>query len=135
MDVRTCKRCGSLFNFMGQMPLCPACTKALEELFPKVKQFIYDNPGAHIDQVAKECGVSVSIIKRWVREERLAFAEGSSVGLDCEKCGKSILTGRYCPECKRTVQDEFGSMYQKPKVVAAAPKPQSSSGKMRFIGK
>lgn len=136
MDVRSCKKCGKMYNYYGGIPLCPACNKALEEVFPKVKAYIYDNPRATLSQVSEENGVSVSIIKRWIREERLAFAEGSAVGIECEKCGKNILTGRYCAECKRRVTESLEGVYQKPKVAAASnPKPTSSSGKMRFIGK
>ena len=29
MDVRNCKNCGKLFQFVGK-PICPACNKKLE---------------------------------------------------------------------------------------------------------
>ena len=32
MDVRNCKNCGKLFQYVGK-PLCPACNKKLEDKF------------------------------------------------------------------------------------------------------
>ena len=31
MEVRNCKDCGKLFNYMGGVPVCAACNKKLEE--------------------------------------------------------------------------------------------------------
>lgn len=133
MEVRTCKRCGSLFNYMGGgMPLCAACNKALEAKFQEVKQYIYDHPEANIKEVAEDNEVSVSIIKKWVREERLTFAKGSAVGIECERCGKTILTGRFCEECKRNVIDSFTEQYKTPEPKVAKKK-TSDSAKMRFL--
>ena len=36
MDVRNCKTCGRLFNYMGGAPLCPECKAALEKKFEDV---------------------------------------------------------------------------------------------------
>lgn len=42
MEVRNCRSCGRLFNYMGA-PLCPACQKKLEEKFQEVKAFLEEN--------------------------------------------------------------------------------------------
>lgn len=44
MEVRNCRSCGRLFNYMGGAPLCPACQKKLEEKFQEVKAFLEENP-------------------------------------------------------------------------------------------
>ena len=36
MDVRNCKNCGKLFQFVGK-PICPACNKKLEDKFFEVR--------------------------------------------------------------------------------------------------
>ena len=36
MDVRNCKECGRLFNYIGGQRLCPACKDKLEEKFAQV---------------------------------------------------------------------------------------------------
>ena len=96
MEVRNCADCGKMFNYMGGTPLCAACAKKLEDKFDAVKEYVYDNPRATINEVAEENEVSVRQIKRWIREERLAFSDDSPIGIECEGCGKTIRTGRYC---------------------------------------
>lgn len=100
MEVRNCKGCGKIFNYIGGMPMCEACKKELEDKFQQVKAYIYDNRDADINQVAEDNDVSVQQIRQWVREERLEFSENSRVGLACEKCGRMIRSGRYCKPCK-----------------------------------
>lgn len=134
MEVRNCKECGKLFNYMEGTVVCPSCAKKLEEKFVEVKEYVYNNPGANINQVAEENEVSVQQIKRWVREERLCFAENSGVGLDCEKCGAMIKTGRFCPNCKKELENSFSNMYRTKKEPVAKKKAGSSDGKMRFLG-
>lgn len=134
MEVRNCKECGKLFNYMEGMPICPACSKKLEEKFVKVKEYVYDNPGASINQVAEENDVTVKQIKRWVREERLCFADNSDIGIECEKCGAMIKTGRFCQKCKKQLENSFGNMYQtKKEPVAPKKKTGSADGRMRFL--
>lgn len=131
MEVRACKKCGSLFNFISGMSLCPACMKEIDDKFPKVKQYIYDNPGVGIQQVSEENEVPTAIIKKWVKEERLAFAEGSAIGVECERCGKMILTGRFCEACKAEVKQQFGS------IIKSSPRPERKptrdKAKMRYF--
>lgn len=134
MEVRNCKGCGKLFNYIGGAPLCPYCMKQLEEKYAQVKEYIYDNPGATINEVSEENDVSVNQIKKWVREERLSFSDDSPVGIACESCGKTIKTGRFCKECKIKVATEIGSVIEKPKM----PEPKRDTrdnAKMRFLQK
>ena len=37
MEVKNCKECGRLFNYMGGAPLCDGCRKKLEQKFQEVK--------------------------------------------------------------------------------------------------
>ena len=92
MDVRNCKNCGKLFQFVGK-PICPACNKKLEDKFFEVRDYIYENPTANMGKVSEEMDVPIQQIKKWVREERLAFSKDSGITISCEKCGKPILTG------------------------------------------
>ena len=132
MEVRTCKNCGRIYNYIGRItPVCPICMKELEEKFEACRKYIKDNPGANIQKVADETGVSMKMIKQWVREERLTFAEGTLVGIECEGCGKNILTGRFCPQCKTQLTNRLNSVI-KPEHGANAPGKQASA-KMRFL--
>lgn len=134
MEVRSCRSCGKLYNYLGRTtPLCPSCMKALEDKFQVVKEYIRDNPGANIQKVADETQVSVKIIKQWVREERLTFAEGSGVGLECEGCGANILTGRFCANCKGKVTQDINSVLEANKPKPVEQKKRDTSAKMRFL--
>ena len=114
MEVTNCKACGNLFNYEGTGPrLCPNCRKKLEEKFQDTKEYVRANPTANINQISEECKVSIPQIKRWVREERLAFTEASPIGLECERCGKMIKTGRFCNEFKKAMENQFDNMYEK----------------------
>jgi predicted amidophosphoribosyltransferase len=132
MDVRNCKSCGRLFNYLGGRQFCPECMKKLDDKFEIVKAYIYDNPGSNIDIVAKDNDVSTQQIRQWVREEKLQFSDASLVGLSCEKCGVMIKTGRFCPKCKDELAKTIGGLYH-----ATEPdvKKNFSDGKnrMRFL--
>ncbi len=130
MEIRNCRNCKRLFNYITGEPLCGGCKAALEEKFQIVKEFIKDNPGMNISQVSKECEVTTNQIKLWVREERLAFSDDSLVGLDCQRCGKMIHSGRFCSECSGSLKDGFDSLYR---VERQATKKGSAAGKMRFL--
>lgn len=114
MDVRNCKTCGKLFNYIGGAPLCPACSKALDVKFTVVKDYIYNHPGAGMQEVAEQNDVTIPQIQKWIREERLAFSESSLVGIECENCGVSIRTGRFCKSCKEKLANNLGNVYKEP---------------------
>lgn len=134
MEVRNCKGCGKIFNYIGGTPLCEACKRAMEDKFQEVKTYIYDNPDADINQVAEDNDVSVQQIRQWVREERLEFSENSRVGLACEKCGKMIRSGRFCASCKNKLTNDLNGMY-KVKKEEPVKKETTSNARMRFLDK
>ena len=92
MEIRNCRECGKMFNYTGGIQVCPICIRKMDEKFNEVKKYIYENPRAGIQQVSDDMEVPVKLIKKWVREERLTFAEGSGVGIDCERFGIAILS-------------------------------------------
>ena len=67
MNVRNCRKCGSLFNYVSGPPICPACREKLEEKFQEVKKYIQDNGHASIPEVAEACDVSTNQIHQWLR--------------------------------------------------------------------
>ena len=110
MDVRNCKQCSKLFNYIGGAPICPECVKKSEDKFEDVKKYIYDHPRCGIQEVASEMEISIAQIRKWLRDERLSFSEDSDIALSCEKCGKKILTGRYCKGCKDSMANQLGGL-------------------------
>jgi len=133
MEIRNCRTCGRIYNYLSGPNLCPSCTNDLEKKFDEVKEYVYDNPGVGIQEVSEKMDVSVSQIKQWIREERLAFTEDSLAGLECERCGKLIKTGRFCKFCKDDLTKQLGSIYKKPEPPVDKSKDHKDNAKMRFL--
>lgn len=134
MNVRNCRKCKRLFNYAVGPVICPACRDEMEAEFQKVKKYVQEHAHCDIRTVSEECEVDQNQIRQWVREERLEFADDSGVGLNCEKCGKMIKTGRFCPECKNSMTNSFNSVINSSR---PAPEPvkkqEKESPKMRFL--
>ena len=77
--------------------------------------------------------MTVNQIEKWIREERLAFADDSPVGIACEKCGRMIRSGRFCDSCKASMASNFSDLYEKPKKVEPPVKKEAKENKMRFL--
>ncbi len=134
MDVKNCKRCRKLFNYIGGQPICPSCREELENKFQEVKKYLSDNRGASVSQVVEECDIEESQIRQWVREERLEFSTGIDVGITCENCGSPIITGRFCDKCKNTMLAGLKEAGKRPEAPTLQKKvPEEHKNKMRFF--
>lgn len=135
MNVSNCRGCGRLFNAISNEKICPNCQKELDEKFVKVKEYLRENPNSSVDDVSKQCEVSTKQIRQWVREERLTFSESSMEGIDCERCGAMIKTGRFCETCKAAVGNDLMSVTKKPRVLEEPKKSTKERDRMRFLQK
>ena len=134
MNVRNCRKCGRLFNYVAGAPICPACKEALEKKFQEVKKYVQDNRGATIHDVVENCEVDAQQVRQWVREERLEFNGDGATGITCEKCGASITTGRFCGKCKMEMTNELnGAIPKAPKEKPKQKKDPKDNPKMRFL--
>ena len=132
MEVRNCRGCGRLFNYLQGQPLCPGCLAELEEKFQEVKEYLRVHPKAPLNEIAETNEVSVKQIKQWVREERLAFTEESQITLECEACGARVLSGRFCNNCRSHLQNELSGAMKRPTATVAPKKNGSTKDRMRF---
>ena len=132
MDVRNCRNCGRMFNYLGGPSICPICRESAEKSFEKVRDYIRENPHANIQQISDECEVSVQQINQWVREERLEFSKDSPIMLECENCGDPIRSGRYCEKCKNSMANNLTSAFKKEQAPPPVAKKMHESDKMRF---
>ena len=132
MDVRNCRECKKLFNYIGGgYMLCPQCMAKLDEKFRNVKEYIYDHPKASMAEICEKNDVSTNQIERWIREERLVFSDDSPIAIQCENCGASIRSGRLCKNCKESLAKglSYGSGKQEPE----AKKASREKARMRFL--
>ncbi len=136
MNVRNCRKCGKVFNYIVGPNICPACREDMEKVFQDVKKYIYDHPGATVPEVAEACDVESRQIYQWLREERLQFKDANSISLPCESCGTPIAFGKYCEKCKRELTNGLNNAFGMNKPSAPAQKDnsrRSTENKMRFL--
>lgn len=134
MEVKNCRKCGRIFNYIGGMPICPMCKENLEKKFEEVKNYIRENPQSGIPDISKDCEVETGQIQQWIREERLVFADDSPVGIPCERCGTMIHSGRYCDKCKNELASGLNNSIAKPQAPVNEPKKNTRDNPaMRFL--
>lgn len=136
MEVKNCRICGRLFNYIGgRTYYCPACNEEIEKKFAVVKKYIQENPRATMKQISEDTEVTVQQLEKWVREERLAFTDDSPIGIDCEGCGVSIKSGRFCAGCKDQMQRNLGAIYREEPKQTERKSYRDPSSRMRFLNK
>ena len=135
MDVRNCRNCGRLFNYLGGQNICPACRDEAEKKFQDTKEFIRENPRASIQEISEANGVTTNQIRQWIREERLQFSDDSPIGIECEICGATIKTGKYCDACKNNTANALAKSIEKPQAPEPPKEKPKKENKMRFLEK
>ena len=55
MDVRNCKRCGKIFNYMGSA-VCNNCLRQEQEDFEKVREYLFQHPNSTAAEVSEAVG-------------------------------------------------------------------------------
>ena len=134
MNVRNCRKCGRLFNYIAGYQMCPACKEGLETKFQEVKEYVRDHRGAGINEVAEACDVEPAMIRQWLREERLELAEDSGIMLACDSCGALIRSGKFCQACKNNLANSFNSILRgRTPVEEPLAKQRSKDARMRFL--
>ena len=111
MQLVTCVMCGKLFQTIDKK-VCPLCAKKEEEYFTAVKKHLKENPGIRLDDVVKQTGVPVSLMRIWQREGRLKVSNTDGMDLRCDRCGKQILQGKYCVACRDKMKNTLNDLYK-----------------------
>lgn len=135
MEMKNCRRCGKIFTYIGR-PVCPSCRKKEEEEFKKVKEYLYEYPGASVVQISNDLEISVRKIKAYLREGRLEIiGDEGNLLLECEKCGKSIKTGRFCEDCSNEFVKDIRSVTSDMKKPEIKEEKKKSGGAMRYLNR
>ena len=135
MNVRNCKKCGKMFNYVAGPPICPACKEEVEKKFQEVKEYVRANRAASMNMIVENCGVDQRQVEQWIREERLVFSGESPIQLTCETCGARIATGRYCEKCKKDQANTFSAAGRQTPPPAAPEKKDAHSGSKMYTFK
>ena len=119
MNILKCRFCKKPFQSLGEK-MCVTCAKKMDEDFVLVRDYIYDNESASIDEVSEATGVPITNIMYLLKEGRLLLnGPGGEGAMNCEVCRRSINTGRMCGSCQSNVVNEV----QK-NVIAHTPVPE-----------
>ena len=133
MNVKNCRNCGKIFNYIGGLPICPACRELADKKFNEVKDYVRDHRGCSVKEVSEECEVEEAQIRQWVREERLIFDTESGIGVVCESCGVVIPSGRLCDKCKANLINGLSAAGRQPVKPQQPQKPTRENPRMRFL--
>lgn len=96
-----CEKCKGIMVFEGLGRYkCENCGDKSYDDYGKVRNFIEENYGANVSQIAEATGVSRKSINNMVKEERFEITKDSKTFLLCEVCGKNIRSGRVCVNCE-----------------------------------
>jgi flagellar operon protein (TIGR03826 family) len=135
-EVRNCRRCGRIFNYIGGAPICSNCKEQDEVEFRKIKEYLYENPRAALSEVSTVLDVSVEKIKRFLKEGRLEIVgdDGNFV-LECENCGKSIRTGRFCEICEKELSGNLQTASKRMNDAISKMESTRKSIGMRYLNK
>ena len=107
----SCSRCVKFFETDGWQTLCLDCIEQDEKDFRRIREYIYEHPGAKIFDVSLNLDVSIAKIKRYLREGRLEIMEKNNLFLKCEMCGKPICSGNYCDDCFKQVNHDYKAVF------------------------
>lgn len=136
MEIKTCNYCHRIFNSATGSSTCPNCFSRIEGKFKEVKQFIRKNPRATIVEVSEACEVTIGQVRDWIKDERIEYTKGSKIGIECEKCGVTILTGKYCDKCKNEINLSLKKIYNHLETNQLQyKKQQDPNNRMRFLNK
>lgn len=142
VEPRICDKCGRIFQSKFGSNTCPQCENTFEDDYHRVREYLYEFPGATENQIRQMFpSVSHKDVMTWLRTGRIGIADGSKVKLTCEKCGKVILDGYLCAECKK-IQERIDARtnpkkehHSIQKGVAVTRPSDEEESRMRFLNK
>lgn len=112
--LMNCKKCGRLFQSKDEFGLCSRCNASVDDDFIKVKDYIYDNPTSSLKDVSEGTGVDSEAILKWIHEGKIVLSSDSGIRF-CQKCGASIISGKFCNACIAKLQTTLKVEEEAPK--------------------
>ncbi len=106
MLLANCRRCGKLFNRIGQ-DLCPDCIREEEEKINEIREYLRHHPRANIYEVSQKTSATYDEIVDLIRTGKLMLRQYPNVVYPCDKCGSPTQTGRLCMNCEQELMSEF----------------------------
>lgn len=99
-SIDTCNACGKLFPRVS-MRLCTGCSLIEEHRFQLVRDYLYENDGAPIGEIAVATGVSGTDVRRFQEVGRLV-----ELGVTTTQCTCGGV-GERCRACRARLSTSF----------------------------
>lgn len=113
MTIANCAKCNKVFQKMDASPLCSACMDATKSHAEHVTDFVWSHPGLTLEEVAKQCGLSVKDMEEMLFSGRLGRAS-AHVMFKCQSChlkmSAQLRKGRFCPECAAKIESKVNQL-------------------------
>lgn len=127
--LKNCDECNRVFAHPTRF-LCSDCYEKAQSSFNAVKEYLKENQGASVAEVAQETQVEVEIIYEYIREGRLDIVP-SDVKYHCEICKAEISSGRLCSKCSGDLARGFRD---KPtQIPEPETKPERKSTRVHYL--
>lgn len=128
LNVKSCSMCGKIFKPRGY-PFCPDCMEKIDDDYIAVRDYLYKEPRAGIQEILENTDVQEKRLLYLVRSGRVSFAEGVDSGVKCESCGKPIPGGTICKSCQSKISGTLSGA-----AAGIAPKPKTDPGASKKSG-
>ncbi len=106
-SIINCRRCGQVFRRQGEA-YCKVCAREIQEATHRVYDYLHQNPGQTIQEIARACDVVERDIEAMIYEGGLGTA-AASVMVHCYRCSRitplSRQKGRFCADCADAVEE------------------------------
>lgn len=105
MNWRNCRICRKII-IDGLHDVCKECREQEEKDLIKVIDYLRDNPGTTIAQIAEDTGVPEKTITKFIKKGRLVTADFK---IPCTVCGKEFKADYsvVCNECRKRMDNEL----------------------------
>jgi uncharacterized protein YjaG (DUF416 family) len=69
-EVKNCRMCNMIFSTQDGALLCKKCQMEEEKTFRVIRDYLYENPGASVQDLSIQFNVNVRRISEYVRNGR-----------------------------------------------------------------
>lgn len=112
--LKNCAECNRVFSHPTR-ELCQECHDETLKSYDAVRNYLKENPGATVAQVAQDTEVAVELIYDYIRQGRLDIVP-KDASLYCAICGAAISVGRVCARCRSDLRSTMTKESVKPQV-------------------
>lgn len=104
MSLNSCAKCGKFFKKRRDI-LCSDCSEEEGNPYKKVREYVYNNRGATVFEVAAETGVSRNLVLKYFKDGVLSAFDDEDYDVDDTNDVEELKK-------PRKVKDAFGRRYR-----------------------